>query len=253
MPSSQAPATASIRSPSRPIAPDDPALAGANGPAKAGAPDAAHHSDNDRPGDARASDQDRDDAKPLDIHPAQPAAIATAGGTEARQPQAPSYLADSPGMFLPADDPWPAAMPAAALAPPRQPAADPSAVLADDATAAPAADMAAMSAAGDTELPPAASAPRWFGGIVDMLPIDTAALDAGMQRLLDAMANTTHELLSDPRPATFTLWACMMGIGVVGAELVRRQMTCSAADAAAPDLEAGRSSGMRYRPVGNDP
>jgi hypothetical protein len=84
-----------------------------------------------------------------------------------------------------------------------------------------------------------------------MLRVDAAALEAGVRRLLDAMATTTQELLRDPRPANCTLLVCMAGAGVVAAELTRRQLTGTSADAVAADLEAGRLSGMRYRPVGS--
>jgi hypothetical protein len=235
-----------------PVDPDEPSVNRANGATKAGLADTDHSRDDDRPDKERVSGPDGDDTNPFVVHSAQPAATPAGADTEARRLMWTSSESYSPCLLLGGDEAWPATNPVAAIAPPRHPGEDPSAVLADDAIAAAAADAVPVAPSVDTARPDVAE-PRWFDGITAMLPVDTAALDAGMRRLLDAMANTTQELLSDPRPANFTLWVCMAGIGVTAAELCRRHLTRSAVDSAVLDLAASRSSGLRYRPAGSKP
>jgi hypothetical protein len=207
----------------------------------------------DRDSDSERSTMDRPlrddgDDSPSNAAPTPSTSAPAAGAAvDAQQRFWASYEGDMPVLSEPVALPVPnAATPAGVVRTPIEslPVANDEDALAAGATAGTVSDAAA------NEPQPLTSGPERgeANAMVQILPIDPAALEAGMRRLFDALATSAEALRAHPYSASLSLWICLLGAGAAAAEVFRRQWACSAAQAAQM-FDADRSSGMRYRPA----
>jgi hypothetical protein len=161
----------------------------------------------------------------------------------------------NPGAPEPAPAPAPAALPPGGMAttvPPHQArpvantAAEPPDFAAAPTLAAPAASADAPNLAvalADTAAPP----PLWAGLIADVLPVDPAALEAGLNQFLEQVGAGAEGWIGAALPSGLGAWAGAVGIALAGGELIRRRLRPAVAPAVTPALAPRRPSGIRHR------
>jgi hypothetical protein len=89
--------------------------------------------------------------------------------------------------------------------------------------------------------------PQWAGLIADVLPVEPAALEAGLRQFLDQLESVPEQWLDTALGAGLTPWACAVGIVVAGGALAERRLRGTAAVACTSGLDSRRPSGIRHQ------